>query len=99
LPFRITQVGRSLVGQVAAVGLPIPLPPLEGQKRIVAVLDQAFAALDRARADAESNLADAEALYQATIEELFSGRSAWPGEDLTARVRFVDYRGNQNKLT
>ena len=38
------------------------LPPLDEQKRIVAVLDQAFAALDRARAHAEANLADAEVL-------------------------------------
>ncbi|MFT4256447.1 MAG: restriction endonuclease subunit S [Pseudoxanthomonas sp.] len=37
----------------------IPLPPLDEQKRIVAKLDQAFAALDRARAHAEANLADA----------------------------------------
>ncbi|WEN15611.1 restriction endonuclease subunit S [Rhodanobacter sp. AS-Z3] len=44
-------------------GMEIPLPPLEEQKRIVAVLDQAFAALDRARAHAEANLADAEALF------------------------------------
>lgn len=41
----------------------IPLPPLLEQKRIVAVLDQAFAALDRARAHAEANLADADALF------------------------------------
>ncbi len=43
--------------------LEIPLPPLEEQKQIVAVLDQAFAALDRARAHAEANLADAEELF------------------------------------
>lgn len=39
-----------------------PLPPLEKQKRIVAMLDQAFAALDRARVNAEANLVDAEAV-------------------------------------
>jgi type I restriction enzyme S subunit len=49
------------------------LPPLEEQKRIVAVLDQAFAALDRARANAEANLADAEELTEATFEELVTG--------------------------
>lgn len=43
--------------------IPIPLPPLDEQKRIVAILDQAFAALDRARALAEANLADAGALF------------------------------------
>ena len=45
-----------------------PLPPLEEQKRIVAVLDQAFAALDRARALAEANLADAEGFFASFIE-------------------------------
>lgn len=49
----------------------IPLPPLEEQKRIVAVLDQAFAALERARANAEANLADAEELFENTLETVF----------------------------
>lgn len=51
--------------------LPIPLPPLEEQKRIVAVLDQAFAALDRARANAEANLADAEELFARVTGDFF----------------------------
>ncbi len=41
---------------------------LDEQKRIVAVLDQAFAALDRARALAEANLADAEELFEAQLD-------------------------------
>ena len=40
-------------------GFAIPLPPLEEQRRIVAVLDEAFEGLARARANIESNLADA----------------------------------------
>ncbi len=51
---------------------PLPLPPLEEQKRIVAVLDQAFAALDRARALAEANLADAEELFERQLAEEFA---------------------------
>ena len=46
----------------------IPLPPLDEQKRIVAVLDQSFAALGRARANAEANLADAEELTTQLLE-------------------------------
>lgn len=58
----------------------IPLPPLEEQKRIVAVLDQAFTALDRARANAEANLADAGELFTPISADLLkqhSPPSAW----------------------
>ncbi|WP_444460419.1 restriction endonuclease subunit S [Rhodobacter capsulatus] len=47
--------------QICALSL--PLPPLDEQKRIVAVLDEAFEGLDRARANAEANLADARDLF------------------------------------
>ena len=57
--------------------LVISVPPLEEQKRIVAVLDQAFAALDRARAHTEANLADAEALFQQTVDNLLADRADW----------------------
>ncbi len=58
----------------------IPLPPLEEQKRVVAVLDKAFAALDRARALAEANLADAEELFERELACAFAraGDSAEP---------------------
>lgn len=42
----------------------IPLPPLEEQQRIVAILDEAFEGLDRAKANAEANLASAKELFQ-----------------------------------
>lgn len=71
----------------------VRLPPLDEQKRIVAVLDQAFAALDRARAHAEANLGDAQRLLEALVAEKFSARESWPREDLGSRVRFIDYRG------
>lgn len=50
--------------------LEIALPPLDEQKRIVAVLDQAFAALDRARANAEANLSDAQELFGAALRSV-----------------------------
>src|SRR5690606_10019031 len=53
----------------------VPLPPLEEQKRIVAVLDKAFAALARARALAEANLADAEELFENGCNEVFQALS------------------------
>lgn len=51
----------------------IPLPPLDEQKRIVAVLDEAFEGLSRARANAEANLADARELFESTLRGVFHG--------------------------
>lgn len=42
--------------------LPVPLPTLEDQRRIVAALDEAFAAIAAATANAEKNLANAREL-------------------------------------
>lgn len=59
--------------------LEIPLPPLDEQKRIVAVLDQAFAALDRAHANAEVSLQTAEGLLRRAFGDEFeaiAGQSA-----------------------
>ena len=46
----------------------IPIPPLEEQKRIVEVLDVAFAAIDKAKANIERNLTNARELVQSKIE-------------------------------
>jgi type I restriction enzyme S subunit len=66
-------VGHKRVPKEHFEGLHIPLPPLDEQKRIVAVLDQAFAALDRVRAHAEANLADAGALVSAVLNTTYGG--------------------------
>lgn len=50
---------------------PVPLPPLDEQKQIVAVLDEAFEGLSRARANAEANLADARELFAAALRAEF----------------------------
>ena len=52
--------------------LSIPLPPLEEQRRIVAVLDEAFEGLDRARAHAEANIQNARELFESYLTELFT---------------------------
>ncbi len=48
--------------------IPIPLPPLDEQKRIVEVLDAAFEGLSRARAHTETNLQNARELFLRSIE-------------------------------
>ena len=86
-------VGHKRVPRDFFEDLEVPLPPLDEQKRIVAKLDQAFAALNRARANAEANQADADSLQVSMVENQFADRENWSKEPLGARVRFIDYRG------
>ncbi|MFV1463231.1 restriction endonuclease subunit S [Phaeobacter sp. JH57H2] len=59
------------ISQAKIKATEVPLPPLEEQKRIVAVLEQAFAALDRARTHAETNLTNANELFERVSAKLF----------------------------
>ena len=64
--------------------LEIPLPPLEEQQRIVAVLDEAFEGLARARAHAEANLKNARELFENYREEYLepTSRDGWSSVQL-----------------
>ena len=57
--------------------IPIPIPPLEEQKQIVALLDKAFEAIDKAKANIEQNIINAKELFQSKLNEIFSQK----GED------------------
>lgn len=59
----------------------IPLPPLEEQRRIVAVLDEAFEGLARARAHAEANLQNARELFESYLGNVFNDGN-WPEKTL-----------------
>lgn len=52
-------------------GIEIPLPPVAEQKRIVALLDEAFAGIDEAKAKAEANMREAAALFASKLEVTF----------------------------
>ncbi len=53
---------------------PIYLAPLPEQKQIVTLLDQAFAAIDQAKANVEKNLQNAKELFQSKLNEVFEGK-------------------------
>ena len=54
--------------------IPIPIPPLPEQKRIVAILDRAFEAIDQAKANAEQNLKNAKELFESYLQGVFENK-------------------------
>ena len=51
---------------------PIPIPPIQEQKQIVKILDQAFTAIDQAKANIEKNIVNAKELFQSKLNAIFS---------------------------
>jgi type I restriction enzyme S subunit len=50
----------------------IAVPPLPEQQQIVAILDQAFEAIDQAKANIEKNIENAKELFQSKLNDIFS---------------------------
>jgi type I restriction enzyme S subunit len=55
-------------------GMEIPLPPLPEQQRIVAILDEAFAAISKAKSNAEQNLKNAKELFESYLQDVFENK-------------------------
>ncbi len=49
----------------------IPLPPRPEQQHIVSILDECFAAIDKAKANAEQNLKNAKELFESYLQGVF----------------------------
>ena len=53
----------------------IPLPPLPEQQHIVSILDEAFAAIAKAKANAEQNLKNAKELFESYLQGVFENKN------------------------
>jgi len=78
----------------------LPLPPLTEQRRIVGILDEAFAAIATAQANAEQNLQNARALFDSHLHATFTHHDAdWVerrlGDACAITSSLVDPRKNQ----
>lgn len=65
-------VGHRRIPPEFVEALQIPLPPLDEQRRIVAVLDKAFAGIATATANAQKNLINARALFESYLQSTFN---------------------------
>lgn len=61
--------------------VPIILPPLEEQKRIVKILDEKFAQLETIKVNAQTNLQNAKDLFQSQLAKAFSN-TTWEKKKL-----------------
>ncbi|WP_085899503.1 restriction endonuclease subunit S [Kiloniella majae] len=68
--FMTGAVGHKRIPMDFIENIDIPLPPLEEQKRIVAILDEAFAGIDKAIENTEKNLANAKELFESYLNNL-----------------------------
>lgn len=62
------------ISQIKIRSTEIPVPPLPEQQRIVAILDEAFAGIATAAANAKKNLANARELFESTLQSVFTDK-------------------------
>lgn len=90
-------VGQQRVPPEFILGERIPVPPLPEQQRIVSILDEAFAGIATAKANAEKNLRNARELYQSELQAVFADGAhrdnGWLETTIGERIKFIDYRG------
>lgn len=60
------RISRKNLGLVS-----VPVAPLPEQQRIVSILDECFAAIDKAKANAEQNLKNAKELFESYLQGVF----------------------------
>lgn len=77
----------------------IPIPPLEEQQTIVSKLDQAFAAIDQAKANIEKNIANAKELFQSKLNQIFSQKGeGWEEKTLEKTFKLKSGDGLTSKM-
>jgi type I restriction enzyme S subunit len=69
---RTTGATRKRISRTALGEVSVPVPPLPEQRRIVAILDEAFEGIAKARANADSSRVNAQQIFEAYTHEVFS---------------------------
>jgi type I restriction enzyme S subunit len=80
-------VGHKRVTKEFVESYQIPLPPVAEQRRIVAILDEAFEGIATAKDNAEKNLQNARELFDSWLRSLVNEQAA--GSDVTTHANFA----------
>jgi type I restriction enzyme S subunit len=80
----ITGAAQPKLNQRALNSIPIPVPPLPEQQRIIGILDEALDGIAVAKANAEKNLQNARALFECHLQFVFTQRGkGWVKKSLS----------------
>ncbi len=75
-------------------GIDLTLPPLAEQKRIVAILDEVFESIAKAKANAEQNHKNTKELFESYLQSVFEKPTDdWEICNLEDYIKLIDYRG------
>ena len=84
------------ISQIKIKNTEIPVPPLADQKRIVAILDEAFEGCDRAIRNTENNLANARELFESYLNVIFTQKGdGW--DEKTLQEISLDFGRGKSK--
>jgi type I restriction enzyme, S subunit len=76
----------------ALAKFPVPLPPLAEQRRIVGILDEAFAGIATAKANTETSLRNARAVFESHLQSVFGTPGiGWTTTSLADCLELVTY--------
>ena len=86
-------VGNLNVGTVRK--FPVKIPPIQEQKEIVEILDQAFNSIEKAKVNIEKNIQNAKELFQSKLNQIFSQT----GEDVEFKKwkEVIDIRSGRSQ--
>jgi type I restriction enzyme, S subunit len=71
---QITGATRQRISRKNLGLISLPLPPLPEQQRIVSILDEAFAAISKAKANAQQNLKNTKELFESYLQGAFEDK-------------------------
>lgn len=80
---------QTVISKTMLAEMVFPIPPLEEQKQIVAVLDAAFEGLTRAKENAEANLQNARELLGRFVDTIFTRLEASPLTEVQDRAKVI----------
>ena len=87
-PF-VSGMAQPKLNQQMLNSIPIPFAPIEEQERIVAILDEAFAAIDKAKENLERNMQNAKELFESELNSIFEKKGdGWVEKKLGEVFKF-----------